>query len=148
MDLDKHISKHFTYREMFKSSTADRRRIDNTTEDKQILENLTRVAEHILEPVRKQYMISFSPSSAYRCRDLNRILKSSDRSQHTKGEAVDIEIPTVDNFQLFKWIEYNLDFDQLILEFYVQNQPTSGWVHVSYVSPEKNRHKTNIFYKK
>ena len=40
----------------------------------------------------------------------------------------------VDNKALAKYIKENLDFDQLILEFYKEEEgPHSGWVHVSYV---------------
>jgi hypothetical protein len=53
-----------------------------------------------------------------------------------RGEAADIEVPTVSNFDLARWIESNLagTFDQLILEMYTPGQPNSGWVHCS-VSP-------------
>ena len=62
----------------------------------------------------------------------------SSKSQHCKGEAVDIECPGTSNYQVAKWIEDTLDFDQLILEFYTPGIPDSGWVHVSYKS-EGNR---------
>jgi zinc D-Ala-D-Ala carboxypeptidase len=62
----------------------------------------------------------------------------SSTSQHCKGEAVDIECPGTSNYDVAKWIEDNLDFDQLILEFITLGIPDSGWVHVSYKS-EGNR---------
>ena len=31
-----------------------------------------------------------------------------------------------------QWIADNLEFTQVILEFYTQGIPDSGWVHVSY----------------
>ena len=42
------------------------------------------------------------------------------------------------NFEVAEYIRDNLDFDQLILEFYTPGIPDSGWVHVSYKS-EGNR---------
>jgi hypothetical protein len=48
------------------------------------------------------------------------------------GMAADIEIPGVPNAELAQWIEANLPYTQLILEFYTQGIPDSGWVHVSY----------------
>ena len=62
----------------------------------------------------------------------------SSKSQHCKGQAVDIEVPVTSNYEVAKWIEENLEFDQLILEFYTPGIPDSGWVHVSY-RPDANR---------
>ena len=89
-----------------------------------------------MEPIRENYGIPFSPNSAYRSPKLNNAVGSSHKSQHLKGQAVDIEIPSIDNYQLAQWIRNNLDFDQLILEFY-NGEPSSGWVHVSFA--EENR---------
>ena len=71
--------------------------------------------------------------------ELNRKLGSRDTSQHTLGQAVDIELPGIDNEEIFYYIKERLDYDQIILEYYDGINPDSGWVHVSYVSPEENR---------
>ena len=71
-------------------------------------------------------------TSGYRTEALCEILKSSKSSQHTKGEAVDFEIAGISNLQVALWIENNCDFDQLILEFWKEGEPNSGWVHCSY----------------
>jgi len=137
--MDKKLSDNFWLSELVKSSTADRLGIDNwPTEDWQI-ENLEITAQNILQPVRDHYGIPIVPNSGFRCLELNRALKSKDSSQHTKGQAVDIEIPGVSNYELATWIKGNLDFDQLILEFYQRGVPTSGWVHCSYVGKSENR---------
>jgi hypothetical protein len=47
-------------------------------------------------------------------------------------QAADIEIVGVANGDLAKWIVENMKFTQVILEFYTQGIPDSGWVHVSY----------------
>ena len=70
--------------------------------------------------------------SGYRGEELNKAVGGSSRSQHCKGEAVDLECPGTSNYDVAKWIEDNLDYDQLILEFYTPGIPDSGWVHVSY----------------
>ncbi len=131
------LSAHFTLDELVKSSLASRLGIDNTPGETEI-NCLKQVAEHVLEPVRSRYEVPFSPNSGYRCLALNRALKSSDNSQHVKGQAVDIEVPGVTNLDLALWIFANLDFDQLILECYEPGTPNSGWVHCSYV-PENGR---------
>lgn len=133
------LSKNFSLSELTKSDTADRLEIDNWPDEKYQIDNLRLVAENILQPVRDHFDIPFSPNSGFRCLELNRAIKSKDTSQHTKGQAVDLEVPGVSNYDLALWIQQNLDFDQLILEFYTRGDPTSGWVHCSYVGPDQNR---------
>ena len=78
-------------------------------------------------------------TSGYRSADLNYAIGGSNTSQHCKGQAVDIECPGTPNYDVAKWIEDNLEFDQLILEFYTPGIPDSGWVHVSYNSEENRK---------
>ena len=130
------LSKHFSLEELCKSQTATRLGINNLAKDKNVITNLKKICENILEPIRENYGIPFSPNSAYRSPKLNNAVGSSHKSQHLKGQAVDIEIPSIDNYELAQWIRNNLDFDQLILEFY-NGEPSSGWVHVSFA--EENR---------
>jgi zinc D-Ala-D-Ala carboxypeptidase len=139
------LSPHFKLREFEKSQIADRYEIDNTVKDEEVYNNLILLCENILEPIRNHYGVPFSPSSGYRCLKLNRKLGSSDKSQHTRGQACDIEIPTVSNYELGIWIRDNLDYDTVLLEFYKEDVPSSGWVHVSYVSEKKNRQRSLKF---
>ena len=60
-------------------------------------------------------------------------------SQHAKGQAVDFEIAGIPNIKIAYWLQNNVDFDQLILEFYNPNDPAGGWVHVSYNEAGANR---------
>jgi len=136
------LSPNFTLAELVKSNIADRHGINNWPTDPDTVEKLRLVAMNILQPVRDHFGIPFSPTSGFRCLELNRIIGSKDTSQHTKGQAVDFEVPGISNYELSLWISRNLSFDQLILEFYEKGQPNSGWVHCSYVSPEDNRKET------
>lgn len=62
------------------------------------------------------------------------------RKQHPKGQAVDYELTGVSNPDLFDWCRDNLQFDQLILEFWRKDKgPNSGWVHGSYNNRGPNR---------
>jgi len=124
------LSPHFTLSELTKSHTAIRLGIDNQPDENQT-QNLKRVAENILEPVRVHFAKPFSPSSGFRCLELNTAIGSKPTSQHTKGEAVDFEVPGFPNREVAIWVRDNLEFDQLILEFYNPEEPMSGWVHVS-----------------
>ena len=137
------LSPNFTLAELTKSQVALRHGIDNTPDDAAVA-NLKLVAENILQPVREHYGIPFAPSSGFRCLELNRILKSKDTSQHVLGQAVDIEVPGVSNFDLAEWICDTLSFDQVILECYTKGEPSSGWVHCSYVGAS-NRMATLTF---
>ncbi len=132
------LSDHFTLEEICKSQTASRLGINNLPTDPGIIENLSRVCVEILEPARAHYGVPFSPSSGYRCLELNRAIGSKDSSQHVKGEAVDFEVPGIANPDLADWIHANLGYDQLILEFYTPGTPNSGWVHCS-VTASDNR---------
>lgn len=137
------LSEHFSLWELTKSQMADRHNIKNLP-DKESIQNLKVICTSILEPVRRHYGKPIAPSSGYRCLALNRELGSSDRSQHTTGQAVDFEVPGVANMDLARWIMDNVDYDQLILEFYKEGQPNSGWVHCSYVG-QANRKQARRF---
>ena len=132
------ISKWFTLAEATRSMTATRCGIDNTPSP-DVAKAMVTIGEKILDPIREHYKIPFSPSSRYRCPELNYKLGSKGTSQHCLGEAVDIEIPGVTNIELATMIRDQMDFDQLILEFYQPGVKDSGWVHVSYVAPHRNR---------
>lgn len=135
------LSPNFSLKELCKSQTAARKGLNNVPDaswEKHIVENLVELAGNILQPIRENFNIPFTPSSGYRSPALNDAIGGSKTSQHSVGQAVDIEVPTVDNATLAQWIIDNLDYDQLILEFYKKGEPTSGWVHVSYKN-EGNR---------
>ena len=132
------LSPHFSYDEMTRSQTAERNSIDNTPKVEQV-DNLVALCENILEPVRVHFKKPATVTSGFRCIELNKKIGSTDRSQHTKGEAADFVIngsPTVTD--VWKWIiDSDLDFDQVIQEF-------GRWVHVSYKKSGENRHKCSI----
>ena len=130
------LSKNFTLQEFTKSQTAERRDIDNTPVEGHI-ENAKVLFENVVQKVRDNFGVTII-NSGYRSGDLNYAVGGSNTSQHCKGQAVDIECPGIPTYDVAKWIEDNLDFDQLILEFYTPGIPDSGWVHVSYNS-EDNR---------
>lgn len=125
------LSKNFSLDELTKSQTALRMGIDNepTPGD---LYNLTQLCDNILQPVREHFSKPVTVSSGYRSVALCEAIGSSAKSQHAKGEAADFEIMGIDNKEVAVWIRDNLDFDQLILEFYKDGEPSSGWIHCSY----------------
>ena len=131
MDLTQKLSANFSLNELTKSETALRHDLDNTP-PQQVVDNLRTLCENVLQPVREGYGIAVKVNSGYRAPEVNAAVGGSKTSDHCKGQAADIEIPGVPNAELAQWIKDNLDFTQLILEFYTPGIPDSGWVHVSY----------------
>ena len=128
------LSKHFKLEEFTKSQTAIRKGINNEAGSGEI-KNLTDLCYTVLEPVRAKFDKPITVTSGFRSEELCEAIGSKKTSQHAKGQAVDIEIAGVSNLQIAVWIEANCDFDQLILEYWKEEDkdPNSGWVHCSYV---------------
>jgi hypothetical protein len=125
------LSENFSLKELTISETATRKGLDNTPSEA-IIANLKLLAESILQPVREHYGKSIKVNSGYRSPDVNASVGGSKTSDHCKGQAADIEISGVANGDLAKYIADNFKFTQIILEFYTQGVPDSGWVHISY----------------
>lgn len=123
------LSDNFYLNEFTKSSTAARLGIDNSP-CHEVTMNLQILAVRLLQPVREYYGRAVLINSGFRSRALNDELGSSPSSQHRTGEAADFEINGLDNYAVACWVRDNLEYDQLILEFY-DGSPDSGWIHVS-----------------
>ena len=132
------LTKNFTLAEMTKSETALRHDMDNTPGEQEI-SALKLLAEKVLQPVRDHYGKGVKVNSGFRHPEVNAKVGGSKTSDHCRGQAADIEIPGVANADLAAWIRDNLEFRQLILEFYTPGVPDSGWVHVSYVAEDNKK---------
>ena len=140
------LSPHFELREFTESSTARWYGIVNEP-PAEAVENLRALCVHTLEPLREAMGLPIIITSGYRCRALNdRIGHHSDRSQHISGCAADFVVqgskvkvqslkPRELLIRAFRTIITNpaVDYDQLIVY--------PSFIHVSYVSSGKNRHK-------
>lgn len=122
------ISEHISYSEAIKSQTGSRLGISNEPNEAQ-LKAMRLVAEKVFEPVRKALNRPVFISSFFRSEALNKKIGGAKGSQHSKGEAIDIDVDGL-NDQIFYFIKNNLEFDQLIWEFGTTKEP--DWVHVSY----------------
>ena len=140
------ISDHITYAEAIHSNTAKRKGIDNTPSEVQVL-SMKLLAEKIFEPLRKWVGGPIKVNSFFRSVTLNEAIGGVASSQHCKGQAIDIDdvYGCKTNAEMYKWIQENLDYDQMIWEFGTDTQP--NWIHVSYVSKEENRNKCLKAYK-
>ena len=140
------ISDHITYAEAIHSNTAKRRGIDNTPNEIQVL-SMKLLADKIFEPLREWVGGPIKVNSFFRSITLNEAIGGVASSQHCKGQAIDIDdvYGRKTNADMYHWIQMNLDYDQMIWEFGTDMQP--NWIHVSYVSEEKNRNKCLKAYK-
>ena len=125
-----HLSKNFSLEEMERSHTAQRMGIKNKAGSGEI-KNLTDLCYNVLEPCRAKFEKPIRISSGYRSEELCVAIGSKKTSQHALGMAVDMEIPSESNLKVALWLQNNVDFDQLILEYYT-GEANSGWIHVSF----------------
>jgi zinc D-Ala-D-Ala carboxypeptidase len=133
------LSKNLSLGEFTNSQTAKRRGIDNTPKGEH-LEAAKLLAENIFQPIREHFGKPIFISSGYRSAALNEAIGGSKTSQHSKGEAIDIDMDYrkgPQNEEVFHYIRENLPFDQLIWEFGTDKRP--DWVHVSYNSDGEQR---------
>ena len=139
------VAPSFRAYELTISELAQRQGIDNAFVTNAQLHAAVFLARNVLQPVRDAYG-AFSPNSVFRSQALERFLKRkpagwTSASQHTKGQACDIEIPGFATLYLAQWCaDYLQDFDQIICECYDPRLgPNAGWVHVSVRDDNKNR---------
>ncbi len=135
------ISKHVTLAEVEKSNTAKRLGINNTPTAEH-LGNLQKVCTNVFEPIREYFNVPIGISSGYRSEALNEAIGGSKTSQHSKGQALDLDADMhgkVTNKQIFDFIKENLKFDQLIAEFWNKDTSDYAWIHVSYDYDNRNQ---------
>ena len=155
---DIQLTEHFKLSEFTRSATASKYGIDNTLDPAnpihaEIIANLKNLCEQVLEPLRQFFNVPIIISSGYRCNQLNIKVGGVYASQHTIGEAADIQIPKTpytswkDNLAhtdmeiLNRWFEClttHTDFDQAIIE---TSNDLDYWIHISCrKTRSKNRH--------
>ena len=132
------LSDNFSLIEFTKSQTAERKGIENNPNEIHTIA-MVELCDNVLERIRSAFGKPVNINSGFRSVALCEAIGSKSTSQHCDGEAADIEIYGVSNYDLAKYIENNLNFDQLILECWDGKEPNSGWVHVSYVNDVANR---------
>ena len=140
------ISKHISYKEGVYSRTAQRLDINNEPGSEQ-MKNMCLVAEEVFEPLRMWVGGPIKINSFFRSPELNKAIGGSTKSQHCHGQAIDLDdtFGRATNAEMYEFIKKHLDFDQMIWEFGDEDNP--DWVHVSYVSEDKNRNRCLQAYK-
>ena len=138
------LSKNFSLAEMVASGTAKRMNIDNTPNE-EVLGNLTKLAEEVLQPIRDACGAPVVVSSAYRCPKLNKAVGGVTNSDHKFGCAADIHTlsdKVVDNKKLFDLIVKMAGDDKISCRQII-GEYGYNWIHVSinnkYNSKKKNQ---------
>jgi len=134
------LSKRFSLAELTHTS----QKIANVPASPSILNNLRAVCVNVLEVVREHYGRPVRIHSGYRCAAVNTAIGGSKRSQHMKGEAVDFHVTGHTVYDVAIWIAENIDYDQVILENFVPEIKTSGWVHCSYSKNNRGQELTKF----
>ena len=131
--------KYFTLHEMTDSMAAKRLGINNTP-SLVIVQNLQKLVDNILDPLRLNWGFPIVVTSGYRCEKLNKAVGGAKYSQHISGQAADIRTVSDhpdDNMELLKTIiEEKLPFDKLIAE-YVDDKGRPDWIHISFSSQQR-----------
>ena len=137
------LSKNFTLPEIIHSNTAKRLGINNAP-NKEHLKNMQVLVRDLIQPMR-DVLGPIRISSGYRNPELNRAIGGSSKSQHCKGEALDLQYWSkgeMCNKEIYDWvIKSGIEFDQMINEF------DYSWIHISLKSNAKNRKQILEAYK-
>ena len=124
------LSKNFSLNELTYSSTANYHKVDNTP-DRWALDNLKKLCEEILQPIREKYGNSIFVTSGYRNPIVNRLVKGSTSSQHLKGEAADITVGSKSgNKKLFDMIAQMIEHGEIKVGQLLDEKDYS-WIHIS-----------------
>lgn len=136
------LSKNFLLSEITHSNTAKRLGITNAPE-KEHLSNIQALIRKVVQPMRDA-LGPIRISSGYRSPELNRAIGGSRKSQHCKGQALDLQFwksGKMNNKAIYDWVIANdIEFDQMINEF------DFSWIHISF-KEDNNRKQILEAYK-
>lgn len=124
------LSKNFTLSELTYSSTANANKVDNTP-DRWELDNLKKLCNEVLQPIRDKWDDSIFVNSGFRNPIVNRLVKGSTSSQHLKGEAADITVGSKSgNKKLFDMIVQLIENEEITVGQLIDEKDYS-WIHIS-----------------
>lgn len=134
---DLQLTEHFMLHEFTRSAKAIDLGIDNCP-PRAAIECLQILCQQVLEPLRRRFGV-IRITSGYRCDVLNDAVGGARNSQHRLGQAADIHISSIEEGRkMFRFIQENLPFDQLLLEHSASRG--TRWLHVS-VRPDSHRNR-------
>lgn len=136
------LSKNFTLEELIYSDTANQYNIDNTP-SQEIIDNLTRLANEVLQPIRDKYNKPIIISSGYRCEELNAKVGGVSNSAHKYGLAADLDVGGInENKELFLLIKKMIDNNEIEVDQLI-NENHYKWCHIGL---SKNNNRNQILY--
>ena len=147
------LSKNFTLEEMVRSSTAKRKGIDNRPADLETLNNLSRLVNEVLQPIRDVYGKPIVVGSGFRCPRLNKAVGGVANSDHQYGCAADIHSLSdtlVDNMELWLVImkmakAERIHCRQVIFE-YGDTKFGPDWIHISINNSHNGKKDNQVVY--
>lgn len=143
--------KYFKFDDFFRSGTAKEKGIinypDNAEELREVKSNIELLVDRVLDPLRERVGFPILICSGYRCKELNKIVGGSKKSQHLTGQAADIlgMIPNSNIKLAEELLSGDYFFDQAIFERYNRDKLTCLWIHISY-NPGHNRNDVLLYY--
>jgi hypothetical protein len=118
------LSEHFELAEFLVSETAARRGITNEPTP-EVIDNLRRLCQLVLEPLRVKLAHPVVITSGYRSLALNRTVGGSPTSHHMQGRAADLIVPGMTPLAVCQAAnQLKLPCVQIIHEF-------GRWAHLS-----------------
>ena len=136
------LSKNFVLSEITRSNTAKRKGISNEPKQEHLI-NLQRLVTNLIQPMRNA-LGPIRVTSGYRSPKLNRSIGGSSKSQHCKGQALDLQFwkdGQMINKEIYSWVlKSDIEFDQMINEF------DFAWIHIS-LKEKDNRKQVLEAYK-
>ena len=135
INLNMALSADFKLWEFVKSVTADQNGISNMPNETEVGQ-LKLLCRKILQPAREA-LGPLKISSGFRSEELNKFIGGVANSDHRLGYAADVIPHDTTTLTLAKWVvKHCPDFDQVILEFGTQADPS--WIHLS-AAPRNRR---------
>ena len=124
------LSEHFELSDFLVSETAARRGIANEPTP-EVIENLRRLCQLVLQPLRIQLARPMVITSGYRSPALNRAVGGSKTSHHMQGRAADLIVPGLSPLAVCQTAQQmKLPCVQIIHEF-------GRWAHLAVALPNE-----------
>lgn len=121
---------HFTFYELCRSTRYPH--IDNHPTQYFVMDNLARLADYVLEPLRAAMGFPIVISSGYRSEPLNKAVGGATNSYHLLGRAVDIDCGAARNRQIYDWLVKRMKTYELKELLWERNgEGDKCWVHLA-----------------
>lgn len=129
------LTDNFTLEELTKSVTAEVYGIKNEPNENEV-ENLRRLAVHVLQPARDILGRPLRVTSGFRCDALNKRVGGKSNSFHRKGMAADIHCESESDGILIAGALLKSSWTDLVI---VEHSGRKHWVHVQWSWAPRHR---------